>query len=227
MPQPRPTSSSSAPASAARRSPPGLRGIGASILIARARRAARRHAADARHAAIFVDGHFRPKEIWLEAGGPALQSRQLLLCRRQFEVLRRGACSATASEDFARHGARWTAISPAWPFSYDEFEPWYCQGRAAVSRCAARWARIRRSRRTPGLILHRRCPTRRPSPRSRERLAAAGLHPFSLPLAVDIERWLARARTPLGRLSQHPHRQVRRRDGCARRGAAVSAISAW
>jgi len=30
----------------------------------------------------------------------------------------------------------------------------------------------------------------------RERLARAGLRPFSLPLGVDIERWLARAKTP-------------------------------
>jgi len=30
----------------------------------------------------------------------------------------------------------------------------------------------------------------------RERLARAGMHPFSLPLGVDIDRWLARAPTP-------------------------------
>ena len=30
----------------------------------------------------------------------------------------------------------------------------------------------------------------------RERLAKAGMHPFSLPLGVDIERWLAKAKTP-------------------------------
>ena len=90
---------------------------------------------------------------------------------------------------------------------------------SSFSRCAARWARIRPSRSIRGPMPIRRCRTRRRSPARARELKRLGLHPVSLPLGVDIERWLAGGQTPLGRLSRHRHRQDGRRDGCARRGA--------
>ena len=46
-------------------------------------------ARDAR--AIFQRGFYRPTETWTRRSGPTVQPRQLLLCRRQHQVLRRGA----------------------------------------------------------------------------------------------------------------------------------------
>ena len=61
--------------------------------------------------------------MWYDADGSAVQSRQLLLCRRQLEVLRRRA------DPLPRRGFRGIehadGASPAWPFRYDELEPWY------------------------------------------------------------------------------------------------------
>jgi hypothetical protein len=53
----------------------------------------------------------------------------------------------------------------------------------------------------------------------RRRLSAAGLHPAHLPLGVDIDRWMARARDTLGCVSRYDGRQ----DGCRKRRAGRGA----
>jgi hypothetical protein len=57
-------------------------------------------------------------------------------------------------------------------------------------------AKIPRSRRDPRPDPFGAVPDEEPIAIARERLARQGLRPFSLPLGVDIARWLARARTP-------------------------------
>ena len=96
-------------------------------------------------------------------------------------------------------------VSPAWPFSYDEFEPWYSKAEQ-LFRCAARWARIRPSRSTRSPMPSRRCPTRRRSRAPAPSSKGLGLHPSSLPLGVDIDTWLKEGKTRLGRLSRTPAR---------------------
>ena len=75
-------------------------------------------------------------------------------------------------------------------------EPWYQRGRGAVPGARRRRRRIRPSRRTPGATRSRRCPTSRRSPTVRARLRARRASAVPLPLAVDIDRWLAARATP-------------------------------
>ena len=157
-----PTSSSSAPASAARRSRPGLPAAAprSSSSSAASACAATPETRDAR--SIFVDGHFRPEGDVARGRRRALQPRQLLLCRRQFEVLRRGADPLPQAK-----------ILPRWSISAASRRPGRFPMRSSspgirrpssFSRCAARSATIRPSRSTRSPMPFRRCRTRRRSP---------------------------------------------------------------
>ncbi len=97
-------------------------------------------------------------------------------------------------EDFAEL-AHLEGVSPAWPFPYEELEPWYSRAEHTCITCAGGRARIRANRRIRRLCLSS-IPDEPPIADVRARLKAQGLHPFSLPLAVDIDRWLAKAKTP-------------------------------
>ena len=85
--------------------------------------------------------------------------------------------------------------TPGWPFDYDELEPWY-------SRAEALYQVRGRLGEDPTEPRHSNDYAFPPVPDEpaiadvRERLTRAGMHPFSLPLGVDIDRWLARAKTP-------------------------------
>ena len=77
--------------------------------------------------------------------------------------------------------------------------PSWSPGTAAPSGCsrsAVRPARTRPSPRHSTPYPHPPVPDEPAIAAVRERLAAQGLHPFSLPLAIDIDRWLRRAATP-------------------------------
>ena len=172
----------------------GLAGSGATIVILERGEQLPDEPATRDTRTIFMEGHYRPRETWLDGEGPRLQPRQLLLCRRQFEVLRRGhaalprARTLPRSSSRGRHPPAGRSPTPSWSPGTPEAEQ--------LCRCAARGRGLRRSRRAPRPIPTRPCRTRRPSPARASGLKAVGLQPFSLPLAVDIERWLARARTP-------------------------------
>ena len=109
-----PTSSSSAPASAARRWRLGLAPTGRrSSSSKRGERLAdgRRTATSARSSSAAT---FRPKETWYDGERPAVQSRQLLQCRRQLEILRRRADPLPRAR-ISRASQHAEGVSPAWP----------------------------------------------------------------------------------------------------------------
>jgi choline dehydrogenase-like flavoprotein len=98
-------------------------------------------------------------------------------------------------EDFSELEFTGGGVSPAWPFPYEELEPWYTK--------AEQLYQVRGTRdEDPTEPFHSRDYPFRPVPdepaiaKVRERLKSVGLHPASLPLGVDIDRWLARASTP-------------------------------
>ncbi|WP_181703781.1 GMC oxidoreductase [Chthonobacter albigriseus] len=143
--------------------------------------------------AIFQRGHFRPKEMWVDAAGVPFNPGNyanvggntkfygavLIRYRREdFDVLE-----------------HMEGVSPAWPVSYEEFEPFYT--------AAERLYEVRgKAGDDPTEPPHSAPYPHPPVPDEpaiaivRERMARAGLRPFSLPLGVDIERWLKRASTP-------------------------------
>ena len=89
--------------------------------------------------AIFARGHFRPRRDLVHARRRGVQSGQLLLCRRQLQVLRRGA------DPLPRRGLppdlrHLGGTTPGWPIAYDDLEPWYQAAEelyARAGRCVA------------------------------------------------------------------------------------------
>ena len=69
-------------------------------------------------------GKYNTKEVWHDKDGNDSSAHELLR-RRKHQILRRGAVPS-AQRGFRRnphHGG----ISPAWPITYDDLEPYYTQ----------------------------------------------------------------------------------------------------
>ncbi|TIX75013.1 MAG: GMC family oxidoreductase, partial [Mesorhizobium sp.] len=101
----------------------GLAGSGASILMLERgeKLPTTPHTRDTR--AIFVDGHYRPKEMWREAGGAAFNPGNYYYVGGNSKFY--GAVLIRyRRQDFSAM-EHYGGVSPAWPFSYEEFEPWY------------------------------------------------------------------------------------------------------
>lgn len=171
----------------------GLAGGGASILMLERGEIlpATPHTRDTR--AIFVDGHYRPKEMWLEAGGAPFNPGNYYYVGGNSKFY--GAVLIRyRREDFSEI-EHYGGVSPAWPFSYEEFEPWYSR--------AEQLFRVRGALgEDPTEPFHSMpypfgpVPDEPPIARARAELRSLGLHPASLPLGVDIEAWLKDGSTP-------------------------------
>lgn len=144
--------------------------------------------------AIFQRGHFRPKEMWLDRDGKAFNPGNYHVVGGNTKFY--GAVLFRyRRQDFSELEFPGGGVSPAWPFPYEELEPWYSK--------AEQLYQVRgTTEEDPTEPFHSQNYPHRPVPdepaiaKVRERLKAVGLHPASLPLGVDIDRWLARARTP-------------------------------
>lgn len=143
--------------------------------------------------AIFQRGHFRPKEMWYEADGTPFNPGNYYNVGGNSKFY--GAVLVRyRAEDFAEMKHR-EGVSPAWPFPYEELEPWYSE--------AERLYQVRGSLgEDPTEPAHSRPYAFPPVPDEpavasvRQRLKANGMHPYSLPLGLDLDRWLAKAKTP-------------------------------
>ena len=144
--------------------------------------------------AIFQRGFFRPKELWRDKDGRQFNPGNYHVVGGNTKFY--GAVLFRyRREDFAELEFTGGGISPAWPFSYDELEPWYSK--------AEQLYQVRgTTREDPTEPFHSSPYPHQPVPdepaiaQVRERLKSVGLNPASLPLGVDIDRWLARAQTP-------------------------------
>jgi choline dehydrogenase-like flavoprotein len=143
--------------------------------------------------AIFQRGHFRPKEMWYEADGTAFNPGNYYNVGGNSKFY--GAVLVRyRKEDFEEMKHR-EGTSPAWPFPYEELEPWYS--------AAENLFNVRGTLGEDPTEPHHSAPYPFPPvpdepdiAKVRARMKANGLHPYSLPLGVDIDRWLAKAKTP-------------------------------
>lgn len=143
--------------------------------------------------AIFQRGHFRPKETWYEANGKGFNPGNYYNVGGNSKFY--GAVlSRYRREDFEVIQHR-EGVSPAWPFPYEALEPWYSK--------AERLYHVRGTLGEDPTEPHHSLayefppvPDESPIADVRARLKSRGLHPSSLPLGVDIEAWLSKARTP-------------------------------
>jgi len=171
----------------------GLAGSGATILILERgeRLAPSPETRDTR--AIFVDGHFRPQEMWREAGGADFNPGNYYYVGGNSKLY--GAVLIRyRREDFLAM-EHFGGVSPAWPFPYEELEPWYSK--------AEQLFRVRGALgEDPTEPFHSEpysfpaVPDEPAIALARAELKGLGLHPASLPLGVDIEAWLKNGKTP-------------------------------
>ncbi|WP_457581717.1 FAD-dependent oxidoreductase [Ensifer canadensis] len=145
------------------------------------------------YASIFVKGHFRPKEMWREADGTEFNPGNFYFVGGNSKLF--GAVLLRyRAEDFTEM-QHLGGVSPAWPFPYEELEPWYGK--------AEQLFEVRGELgQDPTEPFHASPYPYGPVPdepaiaRARAELKAQGLHPATLPLGVDIDTWLSGGRTP-------------------------------
>ncbi len=143
--------------------------------------------------AIFQRGVFRPKEQWFDAAGEAFNPGNYYYVGGNTKFY--GAVLIRyRAEDF-RPIQYAEGATPGWPFDYDEIEPWYTQAEA-LYRVRGKLGEDPTEPRHSSPYAFAPVPDEPTIAALRERLAQIGMHPFSLPLGVDIDRWMARARTP-------------------------------
>ena len=171
----------------------GLAPSGASILILEAGGHIEDRPENRDQRAIFQRGHFRPKEIWYEAGGEGFNPGNYYNVGGNSKFY--GAVLVRyRREDFLEMRHR-EGVSPAWPYPYEELEPWY----SAAERLYQVHGTLGEDPTEP---FHSApypfppVPDEPPIAQVKKRLKAGGMHPYALPLGVDIERWLKKAKTP-------------------------------
>jgi choline dehydrogenase-like flavoprotein len=143
--------------------------------------------------AIFGRGHYRPDEVWLDGEGRAFNPGNYYVAGGNSKFY--GAVLMRyRAEDFAplQHLG---GVTPGWPIGYGDMEPWYqaaedlYQVRGVLGQDPTEPAHSGRYNFPP-------VPDEPAIADLRRRLLGVGLHPSSLPLGVDIERWLAKGQTP-------------------------------
>ena len=171
----------------------GLSTSGASVVILE-RGEQLPHSSHARNTrSIFVDGYYRPKEMWRDAAGLEFNPGNYYYVGGNSKFY--GAVMLRYRERDFEALEHADGVSPGWPISYRDLEPWYCaaenlfQVRGALGQDPTEPAHS-----SP--YPHPPVPDEPAIASARERLRKVGLHPFSLPLAIDIDRWLSHAKTP-------------------------------
>ena len=136
---------------------------------------------------------YRPHENWLDAEGAGFNPGNYYYVGGNTKLY--GAVlTRYRRADFApiQHTE---GVTPGWPFAYEELEPWYSRAEQLYQvRGALGGDPTEPPHSQP--YPHPPVPDEPAIAAVRERLKKAGLHPFSLPLGVDIETWLKRAPTP-------------------------------
>lgn len=143
--------------------------------------------------AIFQRGFFRPKESWYDAAGDAFNPGNYYNVGGNSKFY--GAVLARYRREDFEVLEHLDGISPAWPFGYEELEPWYSK---AEDLYQVRGALGDDPTEPPHsqAYSHKPVPDEPPIAAVRAKLKGQGLHPASLPLGVDIDRWLSKGRTP-------------------------------
>jgi choline dehydrogenase-like flavoprotein len=171
----------------------GLAPSGAKILILERGDHLRDSEAARNTRAIFQRGVFRPQESWLDGAGQAFNPGNYYYVGGNTKLY--GAVLIRyRAEDFAPIAHR-DGTTPGWPFAYDELEPWYTRAERLYNvRGVLGFDRTEPHHSAPypfGPV-----PDEPAIAAVRQRITKVGLNPFSLPLGVDIDKWLQRAKTP-------------------------------
>ncbi len=143
-------------------------------------------------AAIFQRGHFKPNEVWRDISGAPLHPGNYAYVGGNTKFY--GAVLLRyRAEDFAplRHI---DGTTPGWPIRYSDLEPWYSRAET-LYRVRGDVAGDPSEPPHSAPYPYPPVPDEPDITRLRQAFTAQGLHVSSLPLGVDIDAWLKRART--------------------------------
>ncbi|MGO1074982.1 GMC oxidoreductase [Inquilinus sp. CA228] len=142
--------------------------------------------------AIFQKGFYRSTEEWLGTDGESFLPGNYYYVGGNSKFF--GAVMYRyRREDFAPR-PHMGGASPGWPMSYDDLSPWYDEAETVFKvRGSAEGDPTEPDGRKD--YPYRPVPDEPAIAAVRRRLERAGVHPASLPLAVDLDAWLRRART--------------------------------
>jgi choline dehydrogenase-like flavoprotein len=171
----------------------GLAPTGAHILILeRGRRL--KDCSDARDArAIFQRGVFRPQESWLDGAGRPFNPGNYYYVGGNTKFY--GAVLIRyRAQDFEPISYR-EGTTAGWPFPYEELEPWYSRAEKLYKVRGALGLDPTEPRHSESYPFGP-VPDEPAIAKVRERMKTVGLHPFPLPLGIDVDAWLKRAKTP-------------------------------
>ncbi|WP_170476134.1 GMC oxidoreductase [Ruegeria arenilitoris] len=142
--------------------------------------------------AIFGDGFFRPDETWLDGDDKSFNPGNYY-CVGGNSKFYGAALIRYRREDFQPR-PHMSGSSPGWPISYDELEIDYC---AAEHLYEVRGTDSEDPTEPPHSVKYPHLPVAdEPDVADlRKRLNQVGLTPSSVPLGVDIDRWLAAGQT--------------------------------
>src|SRR5262249_25269131 len=143
--------------------------------------------------AIFQRGVFRPQESWLDGAGQAFNPGNYY-CVGGNTKLYGAVLIRYRAQDFAPIAHR-DGTTPGWPFGYDELEPWYSRAEQLYNVRGALGADSSEPFHSVPYPFGP-VPDEPAISAVRQRLKKVGLNPFPLPLGIDVERWLKRAKTP-------------------------------
>ena len=133
---------------------------------------------------VFVDNRYVSPDTWYDANGKAVPAAGALLRRRRDEALRRSALPPAARRTSAS-SSHHDGISPAWPISYDELEPYYTLAEQMYEVHGARGE----DPTEPPASAPYPFPAVSHEPRIQQLaddLAAAGYHPFHAPVRHHV-----------------------------------------
>lgn len=142
--------------------------------------------------AIFQRGHFAPTEQWMGSDGTPFVAGNYYVVGGNSKFY--GAVMYRYREADFRPRAHLGGATPGWPLTYADLAPWYDKAEALFQ---VRGTATEDLTEPPHALPYPFAPVPdEPVMRKvRQRLQRAGAHPASLPLAIDIEAWLAGGKT--------------------------------
>ncbi|MCH2069570.1 MAG: GMC family oxidoreductase [Shimia sp.] len=143
--------------------------------------------------AIFRDGVFRPEETWLDEDNQPFSPGNYYVVGGNSKFY--GAVLLRyRAEDF-QEMQHLGGVSPAWPISYDELEPWY-QKAEELFEVSGDASQDPSEPKHSGSYPHAPIADEASISDVRGYLKRAGVTPLSLPLGIDVGAWSKRAATP-------------------------------
>ncbi len=143
--------------------------------------------------AIFVDERYKTEESWFDDKGKAFTPGNYYYVGGNTKFY--GAVLIRFRKEDFKALQHEEGISPAWPFEYEDLEQYYTQAEELYGVCG----KVGEDPTDPARsrnVLRPAVPDEVEIADLRERLRRCGVNPFSLPLAIDIDRWTEQTHCP-------------------------------